>query len=451
MKNQDNVKIRKALIHNSLEQAKGILHLGAHLGQERNRYAQLGKSVVWVEALPHIHARLMKNLESFTDQQALCGLLGNRNGVNKRFNISSNSEGVSSSIYPFGEYGSGARSLWPELKLDMVEGITLPTIRLDTLLPANGISISDYDCWIVDLQGSELLGLKGAGDFLKHCNALYIEVSTVEVYQGGVLWEELLAWLDQQGFMPLWVPDKQHDDVLFIPKKKLETVEKIFHSDRYLRHNQRRLEHLASLGLDLHGKRVFEVGAGIGDLTSFYLDRNCSLLVTDIRPENLELIRKRFASDSSVEVMSMDIDHPRCLQRKFDIIHCYGLLYHLQKPKQALKFFADHCDGSLLLETCVSYGKSPEINPEQEPSHNYTQAFYSTGCRPTRQWIWDELTSLFQYVYMPRTQPAHEEFPLDWTVEEDATMLKRAVFIASMQKINNPLMVNEILDRQDCC
>lgn len=451
MKNQGNFKIRDALIHQYLVHAKGILHLGAHLGQERNRYAQLGKPVVWVEALPHIHTRLVQNLEPYADQQALCALLGDRNGVNKRFNISNNSEGVSSSIYSFGEYGSGDKSLWPEQKLDMIDSITLPTIRLDTLLLENGISFSNYDYWVVDLQGSELLGLKGTGDFLKHCNALYIEVSTVEVYQGGILWEELLAWLEQQGFMPLWQPDKPHDDILFIPKKKLNAVEKIFHSDHYLRHNQRRLEHLASLGLDLQGKRVFEVGAGIGDHTSFYLDRNCSLVVTDIRPENLELIRKRFADNSYVEVISMDINHPNYPGRTFDIIHCYGLLYHLQKPKQALKFLADHCTGILLLETCVSYGNLSEINPVQEPSHNHTQGFYGTGCRPTRQWIWDVLNSLFQYVYMPRTQPAHEEFPIDWTMEDDTKKLKRAVFVTSTQKINNPLLVNKILNRQDRC
>ena len=46
-----------------------------------------------------------------------------------------------------------------------------------------------------------------------------------------------------------------------------------FHTDHYLRHNQRLLEHLATLGLPIAGRTVLEVGAGIGDLTSFFLDR----------------------------------------------------------------------------------------------------------------------------------------------------------------------------------
>jgi len=40
-----------------------------------------------------------------------------------------------------------------------------------------------------------------------------------------------------------------------------------FHSVGYLRHNARRLEHLNSLGLDISGRSVLELGAGIGDHT----------------------------------------------------------------------------------------------------------------------------------------------------------------------------------------
>jgi len=54
-----------------------------------------------------------------------------------------------------------------------------------------------------------------------------------------------------------------------------------FLSYHYQRHNQRRLEHLASLGLDIAGCTVLEVGAGIGDHTSFFLDRGCEVVTSD--------------------------------------------------------------------------------------------------------------------------------------------------------------------------
>ena len=56
-----------------------------------------------------------------------------------------------------------------------------------------------------------------------------------------------------------------------------EDVEGTFHSWHYLRHNARRLEHLASLQIPIRGKSVLEIGAGIGDHSSYYLDRGCTV------------------------------------------------------------------------------------------------------------------------------------------------------------------------------
>src|SRR4051794_26482202 len=67
-----------------------------------------------------------------------------------------------------------------------------------------------------------------------------------------------------------------------------------FWSPQYIRHNQRRQEHLASLGLEIAGRDVLEVGAGIGDHTSFFLDRGCRVTITDGRPKNVRLLRERY-------------------------------------------------------------------------------------------------------------------------------------------------------------
>jgi 2-polyprenyl-3-methyl-5-hydroxy-6-metoxy-1,4-benzoquinol methylase len=67
-----------------------------------------------------------------------------------------------------------------------------------------------------------------------------------------------------------------------------------FLNEPYQRHNRRRQEHLASLRLPLSGKRVLEFGAGIGDHTSFLLDRGCTVTVTDAPEENVRFARTRF-------------------------------------------------------------------------------------------------------------------------------------------------------------
>ena len=207
---------RKTLFAQHLRAAKGVLHLGAHVGQEAAFYAQHKKPVVWVEALPPIHANLEKNIRQYADQRALCALLGDLDGAQKRFYISNNQQGVSSSMFQFGEHGSGAKSLWPDLNLAMVGHITLAATRLDTLLRANRIAAADFNFWMVDLQGAELIALQGAGELIGACQAMFVETSTVDVYRGGVLWPELSQWLQEHGLVPLWQPSAGHDDVLFV-------------------------------------------------------------------------------------------------------------------------------------------------------------------------------------------------------------------------------------------
>lgn len=444
------VAYRDALCRQYIARSHGILHLGAHLGKEAAFYAAQKKSVLWIEAMPKIHAQLAEHVARYPGQTALCALLGDTDGALTTFHVSNNFEGVSSSIYEFGAFGSGSNSLWPELSLEMVEQLTLPMVRLDTLLSSHAIDASKYDYWVLDLQGAEKLALEGSDTVLRFCRALLIEVSTAEVYRGAVLWPEISAWLDSHGFTPLWSPLRQHDDVLFVRKTEKERVLHTFHADAYIRHNQRRLEHLASLGLDLFDKRVLEVGAGIGDHTGFYLDRGCSVLVTDARPENLLKLEDRFSSSANIRVARLDMDRPSPLGEQFDLVHCYGLLYHLKEPAKAIEHLCSHCDSLLVLETCVSFGHQPQLNPLPEPAHDFSQAFSGQGCRPTRAWVVEQLRQHMPHVYVTRTQPAHPEFPLDWSSEEnDLRELKRTVFIASRHALDdNPSLSRELPQQQ---
>ena len=425
---EDVQRIRRSVLDQYGNRARGILHLGAHLGQEAPAYARLGKPVVWVEGIPAICDELARRIAAHPQQRALCGLLDEADGRQRRLHLSNNAQGVSSSLFEFGPYGSGAQSLWPALNLEMVSSLLLATITVDTLLAANGVDVRAHDFWVVDLQGAELLALKGATGSLEHCGALLIETSQVPVYDGGVLWEELRDWLQSRGFVPLWRPALPHDDVLFVRNAGLERVRCEFQSDHYLRHNARRLEHLASLNLPLRGKRVLEVGAGIGDHTSFYVDRGCTVTTTEVRPENLLLIEQRFRNEPAVTVRSLDMEAPTLPEdERYDVIHCYGLLYHLRDPERAIRFMARHGE-LLLLETCVSPDGRAGINAVDEPAARFSQSFYGAGCRPHEQWVLETLRKHFRSAEITATQPDHPEFAGDGPRLPN-TLLRR-VFIA---------------------
>lgn len=220
-----------------------------------------------------------------------------------------------------------------------------------------------------------------------------------------------------------------------------------FHSHDYLRHNARRLEHLASLRIPVAGMTVLEVGAGIGDHSHYYLDRGCKVTITEARPETLQYLLNRYPNH---DVQYLDMEHPTLLKNSpFDIVHCYGLLYHLNDPEQALEFLSNNGTRILFLETCVSFGHAKEINIIPEDKANPTQALSGTGCRPTRPWLFERLQGLFKYVYLPKTQPNHEEFPLDWTSsEKNLAILSRAVFIASRQKFENDMLSPSLINYQ---
>jgi len=245
-----------------------------------------------------------------------------------------------------------------------------------------------------------------------------------------------------------------------VASNAVETAKLHFGSPWYQRHNQRRQEHLASLGLDLVRKSVLEVGAGVGDHTLYFLDRDCSVVSLEARHENCQLFAELmqalkdsgYGKASRWKLVQGEMESSDgAITAKFDVVYCYGLLYHLEDPATALSAMAARCLDLLLLETCVSFGGHEALNPVSEPRSDPTQSFRGGGCRPTRPWIMSKLQALFDHVYVPRTQPAHEEFPLDWTGEQPSDHLTRATFVASRRPIVNEQLLDFLPERYTQC
>jgi len=219
-----------------------------------------------------------------------------------------------------------------------------------------------------------------------------------------------------------------------------------FVSDHYRRHNQRRQEHLATLELPIAGRSVLEVGAGIGDHTSFFRDRGCAVTATDARPELLELLAARHPGVATVP-WNLEAPAPAGLARH-DVVYAYGILYHTANPAQVLERLAALCGEVLLLETCLSQGAEAECPIVDEIAADPTQAVSGRGCRPTRAWVLRELARHFPHAYMSRTQPWHEEFPVDWTRDAPAPAgLVRGVFVASRAPLDERRLSARVLDR----
>lgn len=196
-------------------QRTGIFHIGAHAASEARFYGDT--PVVWFEANPELTPKMLENIAPFPRQRGFCVLLGDQSRE-VDFNVCPDSGG-SSSIFALGPYSAGPQSLWPQWDIRMEKTVRLQMETLDSFLPAHGIDPADYNYWVLDVQGAELLVLKGAKESLRHCKVISTEISTVEVYEGGARYEDIKSELASAEFIPLIEPhvlNMKHGDVAFV-------------------------------------------------------------------------------------------------------------------------------------------------------------------------------------------------------------------------------------------
>lgn len=202
----------------------------------------------------------------------------------------------------------------------------------------------------------------------------------------------------------------------------------VFLSSEAQRINAARQDHLATLGLAISGRRVLEVGAGIGLHTAFFEERGCTVLSTDGSAVNLAEIKRRFPGRKTAR---LDLDHPGDIAGlgTFDLVYCYGTLYHLGDPDGALARIATVCNGQILLETIVVLGNYPELHRVSDPPSD-NQGIHGLGCRPTRRWVMDALKRHFGHAYTSVSQPDHGDFEPDWSLTRGFGNM-RAIFVGS--------------------
>jgi SAM-dependent methyltransferase len=206
-----------------------------------------------------------------------------------------------------------------------------------------------------------------------------------------------------------------------------------------------RLEHLTSLNLPLENSTVLEVGAGVGYLTSYFENLGCRVLSTDAREENNIEHRKRFPQR---DVRYFDLDSQKGKEfGSFDIVFCYGTLYHLSNPGFAIENLARLTGKFFLLETCVNNTDNGSINLTRDMAFLDDQSIYGIGCKPGRDWIMAKLKRHFPFAYITASQPANPDFPVEWPVTEPKRNL-RSIFVASRERIESPLLLEKIPDKQ---
>lgn len=170
---------------------QGAFHVGAHECEELLFYKQLGlksEQLIWIDAMQHkvdqAKARGIPNVYQ--------GVMSDNDNDVVDFNISNN--GQSSSMLEFGTHSKH------HPHVHYIDKHQLLTQRIDTFFINNKLDASKYDFWNLDIQGAELMALKGGVDSLKHAKAIYLEVNTEKVYKDCALIGDIDMFLEAHGF-----------------------------------------------------------------------------------------------------------------------------------------------------------------------------------------------------------------------------------------------------------
>jgi FkbM family methyltransferase len=172
--------------------AKGIIHIGAHEGQELAQYLTMtSEKVLLIEANPQIFLKLEALVADIPNVTALSYAICDHEG---NVNLRLNAYDFSSSILPLKHH----RDIYPNM-LEVGE-VTVQAKTLDRLLEDRQFISSEFNILVLDIQGAELLALTGAQATLKNIDAIYTEVNFQELYVGCALIEQIDKFLSQHSF-----------------------------------------------------------------------------------------------------------------------------------------------------------------------------------------------------------------------------------------------------------
>ena len=168
----------------------GVIHIGAHLGEEHDAYSDLNiKNVIWIEANLEIYEKLIEKLKHINSYSFFNYLISDKDDEKYNFYITNNNE--SSSILELEKH----LIEHPHIYVNKVKKLT--SKKIDSVIFENNINVKNYNFINLDIQGAELLALKGAKNLLENIDYIYSEVNIKHLYKDCALIEEIDLYLKE--------------------------------------------------------------------------------------------------------------------------------------------------------------------------------------------------------------------------------------------------------------
>ena len=196
----------------------GSIHLGAHRGEEIWSYKKNNiNNLILIEANKKLINKLKIKKFVFNHFFKMnislenC-IISHQNNISVKLNITNNSQ--SSSILNLKKHSE----LYPHINVIKEEIVASRT--LDDLF-SNKYEIKKFNFLNMDIQGAELLALRGAKNILKNIDAIYTEINFQELYEGCALAQDLDTFLKKYDFTRVRTVTPEHPswgDALYLKK-----------------------------------------------------------------------------------------------------------------------------------------------------------------------------------------------------------------------------------------
>lgn len=251
---------------------KGIIHIGAHLLEEREEYLKNQfTNTIWIEA----NEQIVNSIPDFdTDEILLNYLITDKDNMLYQFNLTNN--GQSSSILDLELH----KDYHPHIFV--TDTVTYKSKRMDSVIDENNINIDDYDFLNLDIQGAELLAMKSFGELISKFKYIYTEVNTNNLYKDCALISEIDNYLQTFGFkrVETFMTDAEWGDALYIK------------SDQDVELSKQNL--------------IFDIGAHHGLFTDKCLNEfpEAKLIVVEANQNLYNILQQKYSDNKRVVVLN---------------------------------------------------------------------------------------------------------------------------------------------------
>ncbi|MGP8217104.1 MAG: FkbM family methyltransferase [Bacteroidia bacterium] len=174
---------------------KGIIHIGAHKGEEYEEYIKRGfQNIIFIEANPEL-CQLMTDRFSKDRRVKVYNYAITDITQEIEFHLHQSNSGLeSSSILKMKEFDKIVTSLKTS------KTIRVPGITLADFITKENLAISNYNVLSLDIQGADYYALRGANEILQKFDAVITEVQCIELYENSVNEKVIDEYMDSQKY-----------------------------------------------------------------------------------------------------------------------------------------------------------------------------------------------------------------------------------------------------------